>query len=261
MIIYFTTCNQKLYDVSCKYLIASFILHCKHNEKLYIFHENVNIEITNTNVIYIDVSDNELYTTWFTKYKDIIPSKYGGTANIESDSRLTYGKAVKWNQKTCLWFWKIVSLHEILKYISETTHFLVFLDADTEFKSTFDESFYENILQSKCSIGYHLGKFRRAVDHKMCAGIESGILVFKNDINSKNFINDLVDTYLSGNFLNYVRWDDGYVIRKLIETEKHESHCYDFTRKSTIKNVVSEGPFKRKIVHHIGKHFRLKVDQ
>lgn len=261
MIIYFTTCNQKLYDVSCKALINSFILTCETHDKLYVFHENVNIDVTCSKVIYVNVANCKFYNDWFTKFKDHIPQKFGGNVNTIEDSRMMYGHAVKWNQKACLWFWKIVSMHNILEYItSEVSHF-VFLDADTFFQSALTSEFFEKLLPIDCSVGYHLGKFRRNIEHRRCAGVESGILVFRNSTDSFQFINDLIEIFTSGSFLNYVRWDDGYILRMLIEQEKHENYCYDFVSKSNIKNVISEGPFKGKIIHEIGKHFRLKVDQ
>ena len=106
-----------------------------------------------------------------------------------------------------------------------------------------------------------MGKYRRSVNHKACAGIESGIIVFRNCTQGLSFVHELICTFTTGDFLKYIRWDDGYILRMLIEQEKHESYCHDFVRKSNIKNVISEGPFKGKIIHEIGKHFRLKVDQ
>ena len=261
MIIYFTTCNQKLYNISCKALISTFILNSSINDKLFVFHENINIEITSLNVIYINVADCLLYNLWFNKFKDHIPIKFGGNVDITKDERMMYGEAVKWNQKACLWFWKIISMQRICNHLTDETRFFIFLDADTFFKSSLDNTFYERILPNDCAIGYHMGKFRRSVNHKRCAGIESGIMVFRNNPNAFKFIDDLVEIYLSGTYLDYIRWDDGYILRMLIEKEIHKSYCHDFVLESTIKNVISEGPFKGKIIHEIGKHFRLRVGQ
>ena len=148
MIVYYTTCNQRLYEISCKGLIASFLLVCNSSDKLYVFHENINYDIISPNVVYVNVENCEIYTSWFEKFT-----------------------------------------------------------------------------------------------------------------NAHAFIDDLMETYNNGKFLEYVRWDDGFVFRCLIGKEIHAPYCHDFVRKSGVKNVISEGPFKHKILHHIGKHLRLKINE
>lgn len=262
MIVYYTTCNQRLYEISCKGLIASFLLVCNSSDKLYVFHENINYDIISPNVVYIDVQNCEIYTSWFKKFKDIIPLKFGGTCIIENDKRLQYGnRFIKWNQKTCFWFWKIVATQLVRNYVNADIKYFILLDCDTTFTSNCNLDFYDRILPPHMSFGYHLGKFRRRVDHTGCAGVESGIIVFRNNTNAHAFIDDLMETYNNGKFLEYVRWDDGFVFRCLIGKEIHAPYCHDFVRKSGVKNVISEGPFKHKILHHIGKHLRLKINE
>tara|TARA_B110000977_G_C11091282_1_gene496986 strand:+ start:5922 stop:6533 length:612 start_codon:yes stop_codon:yes gene_type:complete len=203
-----------------------------------------------------------MYTSWFDKFKEIIPTKFGGSAIIEGNERLQFGnKFIKWNQKTCLWFWKIVATELVRTYVNDDVQYFILLDCDTSFKSQCRLDFYDKILPPNSAFGYHLGKYRRSVDHTNCAGVESGIIVFRNNKDAHNFIDDLVVTYTSGKFIDYVRWDDGFVFRCLLGKTNHAPYCHDFVRKSKIKNVITEGPFRKKIVHHIGKHLRLKIDQ
>ena len=262
MIIYYTTCNQRLYDVSCKSMIDSFLLHCNPNDILYIFHENVDYVNTSNNVVFVNVKDCQMYSSWFEKYKSVIPIKFGGTGIIENDKRLQYGnKFVKWNQKTCFWYWKIVATYLVKSYLQPSVDYFILLDCDTTFTSQCTLEFYNSILPPNAAFGYHLGKHRRSVDHTLYAGVESGIIVFRNNCNALTFIDDLVNTYNNGAFLDYVRWDDGFIFRCLLGKPEHASYCHDFVRKSKIKNVIGEGPFKKKIVHHIGKHLRLNINQ
>jgi hypothetical protein len=259
MVLYFTTCNKKLFDVSCAKLINSFIKFSNETDILYVFHENVNNLIDHIRVVYVNVENCEAYVSWFNKYKHVIPKKYGGDADPNQDTRLQFGFSVKWNQKTCLWFWKIIALKLILNYVTQDVIYWVFLDCDTRFVSKIEECFYEKHFH--CAFHYHLGKYRGKIDNSRCAGIESGILVFKNTNATFSFLTDLFDTFESGEFMNYIRWDDGYVLRMIAKKPIHSLHCVDMVPKAKIKNVITIGPFANKIVHDIGKHHRLKLDQ
>tara|TARA_B110000977_G_C11091282_1_gene496980 strand:+ start:1844 stop:2623 length:780 start_codon:yes stop_codon:yes gene_type:complete len=259
MVLYFTTCNKILYKASCKLLIQSFIKYSNKNDLLYVFHENVENFITHSKITYINVDKCEIYTRWFDNFKHIIPEKYGGLAKPENDQRLQIGLAVKWNQKACLWFWKIVAYKSIIKYLSQDISHWVFLDSDTRFISSLDSDFFEK--NCPCALNYHLGKFRKGIHIDRCAGIESGIVVFKNTSYTFAILKDLVDTFTSGDFLNYERWDDGYILRMIVQKPVNSLHCMDIVAKANEKNVIGVGPFAGKIVHDVGKHHRLKLDQ
>lgn len=259
MVLYFTTCNNKLYTASCKQLIESFIKYSNNNDNLIVFHENVNKLIKDAKVTYVNVDSCSVYTSWFNKYKDLIPVKYGGNALPECDIRLQLGLAVKWNQKACLWYWKIVAFKLILQYITNKIDYWVFLDSDTRFVSSIDTEFYKTNFH--CALHYHLGKFRKGITVQRCAGIESGIIVFRNTPHTFNILNDLFSTFENGDFVQYVRWDDGYVLRMIVEKDTHSLHCVDLVPKANVKNVIEVGPFAGKICHDVGKHHRLKLDQ
>lgn len=256
MITYFTTFNEKLYHVSGKHLINSFKKYTPVDSEFLIFHENVQNLHDESNIKFINMLPCEFYSNWFNEYKHIIPTKFGGLANIEMDKRLQYGLSVKWNQKACLWFWKIIAMKYVLQYMHSDTKYFVFLDSDTEFVNTIDTNFYDKMCFN-FPLAFHLGKFRKAIDNKKCAGIESGILVFKNNSDAHFLIQYILDIYISGDFQRFLRWDDGFILRKV--AENFPAFCNDLTPKANIKNVISCGPFKNIIVHHIGKHHRLNI--
>ena len=259
MVLYFTTCNNKLFHASCKLLIQSFIKFSNECDVFYVFHENLDSVISHNRIFYINIANCEMYTTWFEKFKHIIPTKYGGLADPAKDKRLQVGLAVKWNQKACLWYWKIVAFRQVLKFIGHTTDYWVFLDSDTRFVSPLSPDFYKN--NFNCAVHYHLGQYRKNIVIDRCAGIESGIIVFKKSPHTMNILEHLFYTYASGEFIEYVRWDDGYILRMIVEKQQFSLHCLDIVPNSNEKNVIACGPFAKRIVHDVGKHHRLKLDQ
>ena len=254
-ILYFTTTNEKMFNISGEKMINSFIKYANEDDRLYIFHETSIKWIKDTRIIYVNTKGDKIYDTWWRNNIDVIPEKYGGKCK-EGDKRMNIGQMIKWNQKACFWFWKIVALFYAINYVSiEENKFenFVMLDIDTEFKTSIKKEFWESLMHEDKCCGYHLGKHRKNVNINLCAGVESGIVVFRNTYNGKKLANDIVNTFLTGKFKEYPRWDDGYVIRECVINNEL---CEDLTEESNVANVIGEGPFKGKIAHYKGTHWK-----
>lgn len=251
-ILYFTTTNKGMYDFSGKKMLRSFKERKNEGDKLYVFHEEYIEYIEDEAIEYVNTKDDEMYMRWFNENKDIIPKRYKGLAE-EEDERLQIGKMVKWNQKACLWFWKIVAMNRVLYVKNENYKMIVLLDIDTEFKEKIEPIFWKEVIDDVKCCGYHLGKHRGKININMCAGVESGIMVFRNDDEGKGVMKEIVRMYMSGEFRRLLRWDDGYIIRIVV------SGCVkaqDLTPNSKVANVIAEGPFKGKIAHYKGVHWK-----
>ena len=253
---YFTTTNDKMFDISGERMIKSFINYANEDDRLYVFHETPIGWIVDTRIIYVNTKGDRIYETWWNNNKDIIPIKYGGECE-EGDKRMNVGRMIKWNQKACFWFWKIVAIFYAINYVSiggAKFENFVMLDIDTEFKMNIPSEFWLNVLDEGKCCGYHLGKHRKNVNVNLCAGVESGIVIFKNSVGGKSIANEIVNIFLTDKLKELPRWDDGYVIRECV---MRNNLCQDLTPLSNVANVIEEGPFKGKILHYKGTHWKM----
>lgn len=261
MVLYFTTFNQSLYNISGKSMIESFSNFKTINDRLIIFYEHhTPFDNCDSNINIMCVKQSSFYKKWFDENIDIIPQKHGGNCTNNAQC-LKVGLSVKWNTKACLWFWKIVACYETLKYMKENPseyEYIVLIDCDTEFKSKIDSEFWNSLLPENKHCGYHLGPFRSKASVHHCSGVESGIVIFRNTDTGRQIIENIITKYTSGTFRNEARWDDGYIIRTVVEKNKH---CYDFSQNCNISDVISQGPFKDIIMHHKGKHRKFDYTQ
>ena len=128
---------------------------------------------------------------------------------------------------------------------------IIFVDSDSVFKMMITENYVEEVLEGN-SMFYHLGKLRRKND----MGIESGFIGWDLNNGGREYLNLVINSFDSGEFRKYTRWDDGYVFRMIVE-ENPQIKTKDLTKdlESTIE-VVPNGPFKNFVTHHKGVHWR-----
>ena len=260
MILYFTTLNKSLFDISGYQMINSFKQFCKYDHLVVFYEELKPFECDQENITILCVKNAPEYNNWFKSNLDIIPKQFGGSAE-NTDKRLSIGHAVKWNIKACKWFWKIVACMKILELVrtsnkTESFSHIVMIDCDTEFLTTLNDSFWNKILPVDTHCGYHLGPYRSNASVHHCSGVESGILVFNNSITGYELVQCIINKFIDGSFRSEIRWDDGYIIRKVVE---HRSDCYDFSNECNKSNVIAHGPFKNRIIHHKGTHRKLNL--
>jgi len=65
----------------------------------------------------------------------------------------------------------------------------------------------------------------------------------------------VIDSFTSGDFKKYRRWDDGYVFRMIVN-EHPEIKTRDIVENLEFMNVVEPGPFGKFVKHNKGIHGR-----
>jgi hypothetical protein len=101
---------------------------------------------------------------------------------------------------------------------------------------------------------FHLGTHRKRIG----TGIESGFIGFSNDNKGFDFLQIVIDSFTSGDYRKYDRWDDGYVFRKIWE-EHPEIPSKDVVGPHALKpfsHVVRYGIFAKYLEHDKGSHTR-----
>lgn len=260
--LYVTTFNKKLYEVSGRNLVKSYLKNLIKEPLLLVYEENAVTEYKDrNNLLYHNLDNNELLKNWLEKFKHVIPKAYGGTA---PDCKCSITKKIdkwnghnlgcshsEWNRRASKWFRKIVALEYAMTLKAER---IVFLDCDTYFLRYVDHRLW-NTLFNVNGLIYHLGQYRK----KMGTCIESGIIGFSEKHGGFNFLRKVIQYYLSGEFIKHPRWDDCYAFSYILnQTSEKELRRHDLVviDKRT-SHVVNLGKLRNYLIHNKGHHWRI----
>ena len=239
-ILYVTTFNEKLYNMTGKDLITSFIKYI-NNADMLVCYEDFEFKSEYNNIISYDLKNDEYMNTWLNKHKDKIPKFYGGNAEDDSeifiDKNIDYWagkKGQSWaNYRASRYFRKIVSLNYAITNFSEKYDYIFVIDSDCIFKSAIKHTVINDLFSNSTSMIYFWSKFRESINR----GPETGFTGYSKANNGFNFAKIICECFSSGKFLNYTYWDDGYVIGQVINEYKNNKHFI-------LKDLVGDIPSK-----------------
>jgi len=268
-VLYVTSVNKQLWNICGSALVESF-LSVKVNGNLLVTYENnlSNVVIKTANsysdpspIMLYNLDNDKILSKWLDDNKDIIPKELGG---LVGPCNCKLGKDI-WktcdHKKGCLrtyynfrasqWFRKIIAL----KYALTLSEFkmIVFVDADVTFLQQIPKPL---LLEAFGDTGmfYHLGEKRRKVD----LGIEAGFIGWREKHQGFELLQLMIDYFLDGRFRKYERFDDGYVIKKVIE-ENPQYPTRDLVKNQKgPKEAIQHGLFSSYIRHNKGK-FKYKI--
>jgi len=223
-ILYLTSFNERLYRATGQYMIDSFI-RCRIEGDLLATYEGNPSYIVNPQQIdshnedqqffFYNLDQDTFLQDWIEANRDIIPPKYGGDCLAFEDKesgKWTNDTDQTWitgfNFQAARFFRKIASINYAMRYSSDY-ELVVLLDCDTLFKKYLPEKVILDTINDK-EVLYHLGCNRRLRG----TGIEAGFMVFRT---SSAFPRLVIECYISGQFRQYNRWDDGFIYRKVLE--------------------------------------------
>ena len=250
-ILWVTSFNQTLYDLSGRKLVESF-LKTNSTGQMLVCHEKMKYIAPDARIKTYEISTYPFLMEWLKRNADIIPHIYGGNA--------VYSKVIfrnYWNVKASLWFRKIASLHLALTLYAKEFDAIIWIDSDCVITNTLTE---ELVVQAfgPAHTFYHLGKDR--LDDSI-GSIESGLIGFRAPW---KILHRVFEMYTSGRFRQEVRWDDGYIFRMVIKKSpggtrdlvnlRTESRMKLEYRNAKDKDVIHRGPFRDYIIHNKGQH-------
>lgn len=242
-IIYLTSFNQKLYDLSGCYLIDSFKKYLP-NEKLVICYENTKFQKTHNekNLLKYNLSNNSYLNHWLEKNQDIIPEKFGGI----NKKKMSY-----WNNRSSLWFRKVASINYVYKNLGYKYDLIVWLDCDLKIKNKNLSSLIRDNIKDN-DVLYLYGKKR--LENKNLS-IETGFLVFKKNKDDYKPIKYFVNEYNNKNKLRkYKRWDDGYIFEMVLKNN-NDIKGLDLVKNSfDYNNPINDTIFSKTLIHNKGLH-------
>lgn len=153
-----------------------------------------------SNVRTYDLQQDEWLRKWLDTYSHIIPTEFGGSC-VE---KLPY-----FNKHASKWMRKVASIRHARLYYEFDV--LIWIDMDSKILNLDLDALIRNSIRG-VSCFYIDGTVRRVVD----MGIETGIIGFDNK-DGLNILDDWFSLYETGEFQTLKRWDDGYVIRNVLQ--------------------------------------------
>jgi len=246
-ILFCSTFNQKLYECSGKQLVETFTKFVPWGT-IFISHED-DIRLPQQNIISYNLHTDKFLQSWLKNNSDIIPQKFGGEADITGEM-FTQTKQHGFRRRASMWFRKIANLNQCLKYaIKNNYSYIVGLDCDVVFKKTLPLDLLINLIENNDLLGYY-GPKRKSIDR----GLECGLVMFNLKKKGREFLECIFELYQSGNFKNYLRWDDSYLFAKTIEQKGFRFK--DLAVHPTDSRAMDYGPLVKYLIHNKGSHVK-----
>lgn len=195
----------------------------------------------------------DLIQNIFSKNRDIISPKYGGNASKKISEDF-------WNNRWFGWFKKIAMAYDAI-YYNKDQDLILFLDSDIRAIKPFQPNEITNLM-GETHIGILKGD-REAV--------EAGVIAVKpKNMESWGFYRTLANSFETGEFKKFKRWDDGYVFAKLMEVEGAcKFHDFAANQKqgkftnsnghTTNNQILPFSEIGHIFEHDKGKHVREKI--
>lgn len=248
-ILYVTTMNKALYDKYGKSLIETCLANTD-SDMLIVYEDSIGL-VDSDRVIYHNVYDDGVLDVWLAENDDIIPVEYGGS---NTDIQFEIATLGQYNYRASKWFRKVLALRAALKHYNDYDA-VVLIDVDSFFKKRLNESYVLDCFGDHDVI-YHLGEWRKSQPDWSGAGVESSLVGFRGR-DGVSLITLFVNEFLSGDFRRHSRWDDGFVLRKVIEANPSLNTCDVVANKPPYhvnpSHVVPIGPLGDYIEHMKGK--------
>lgn len=261
-ILYITTFNKKMWEVSGKNMVESF-LRTNCEGKMLICYEGLKFSIKNfspdmiakakDSVLLYNIEESEFLRSWLSENKDAIPPDMGGKAN-ERNCPMAF---LPWNLRAAGWFRKIVTFDYAMNTYGRDFDAIVFVDSDCEFKKGISSNLIEKAFNNT-HVFYHWGKHRP----QKGLGVESGFIGFTMDKQGKEILQYWIDKYKGKEFRRYARWDDGGMFSNVLIERKDipvNDLVGDYESEGRKSHVVEHGMFKNYLVHNKGMHRNIGI--
>jgi hypothetical protein len=258
-LLYVTTFNKKLFDATGRDMVASFLQKQIEGHLLVCYEDDIEEQIpSSNNILTYSLEKDSFLNNWLSKNSDVIPKDLGGDfLGCSCDGKEQYlGGCVKgcaglsWNRRASLWFRKVVALNKALSLAEETQKYshIVFIDSDVIFTDKLHEDSVKSFFGNYGCL-YHLGKRRKEI----LTGIETGVTAYSRANQGFVLLKTYIECFDSGKFREYDRWDDSYVLKKVIE-DRQDLPSKDLVEELYHTTVIPAGDFGKYLFHDKGAH-------
>ena len=146
-----------------------------------------------------------------------------------------------WRRNAIYWFRKIAAIKHCIEHCK--TQYLVWLGADTYFRTDkghpdgFDQPFFDYVSKFDCSVIKRPGQT-----------LETDVVIFNFDKKGKEVALEWIDYFLSLRAFKEVRWDDAYILTKVMEQTENKKYSFGSVR----HGVPIENQVYRYVLHYKG---------
>ena len=237
-VLFITSFNQKIFDVSGKDLLKTFTNYVAEEQPiaLYVGVENCRIpsEYANPKIYFREISNQEFLKQWLRENEDIIPEEFGGKFTKKWGPQEN-----DWfRRNACRWFRKLIAIRAAAKEFGDYSYF-VWVDADCTFHKNVTADLVRMSWFRNGAVDGFVLQYSRFVP-------ETGVFgVNMTNRTGVEIINELTDRYKSGNFREDPRWDDSYQLHKAIEAVRENFG----TIVIDLANYI--GPFESVVEHSV----------
>jgi hypothetical protein len=254
-ILFVTSFEKRMYDASGHKLLDSFHRYKQAGPMLCCYEGMSPPAMKNT--LWYNLDQDEFLQTWLANNKDVIPEHLGGTTT-QCNCKDAHVKHSKHHTKGCYWAWPNRNASRWFRKVATWRYaatrgyqHICWLDVDCHFKRDLPRDKFIEFLA-----GSGLFYFR---GHR--PAVESGILGFDLQAGGQQFVDAICNVYTSRRYLKYDRWDDGYVVGKIVESEKIAAHdmVHPTRWRHRTNDVIPTTPISQYIVHRKGDHGRANI--
>jgi len=254
-ILWVTSFNEKIYEASGKSLLLSH-QNTQSEGAWFIGLEKIIISTPRSGGMCIPIQTSEWLKRWLERNKDISPPTVCSCPDPWARKEKNHIKNCPhtwFNRNAYRWIRKIATLYHALEYSrNKDYNYMVWIDADCTFiKKVFAGTIHalHRHEQKEYDALYLKGSQRNVME----AGFVSYDLFSPV---THNFLLSLFNYYMSGSFRELCRWDDSYVIGKLIDGCELEGRDIATTTSDQFSGVFKNSLIGEYIEHHKGKHGR-----
>ncbi|MFO0947360.1 MAG: hypothetical protein U1D30_15725 [Planctomycetota bacterium] len=245
-VLFVTSFNPRLYEATGYRLVDSFLdissgrlLVCKEGD--------VDLPASDRILVH-DLDEDVLLQKWLRENRDVIPVDMGGLAEscrcwkwFKHRRRCPFSSS--WNRRASGWFRKIVSLTR--GRAIPGVDVLIWLDCDCVFKKDLSSAAIEDLFQGT-SVIYLKGPNRHYE--------ETGFVGYDLRKRGNEFIEKLLDRYVSRCYLRDIRWDDAYQFHMV--RDKSRIPCRDIAGTTSLFNGSPEAVFPESLIGPYFDHFK-----
>lgn len=254
-ILYVTTFNKKLYELSGKQLIDSFINN-NISSNILVCYEGFEFESNSENILKYNIECDPFLKTWMSNNINVIPKIYGGIAQDDHHIFLEdQKKGQGWARyRSAGYFRKIVALNYAINTYQENYDIICVIDSDCIFKTHITEDIFNKVFDDDTQMFFYWSNYRK----KLNRGPETGFTGYSKKNGGYEFAKLICNCFITQDFLRFEYWDDGFVIGQLINENKNKFKLKDIvadTKKCTTRVMeIKNNIFFDYIYHCKNKH-------
>lgn len=253
MILWVTSFNRAIYEASGKRLLESFAQYQGEKAPIFVCHEDMP-EIEETHWA-TDLAHDPWLRDWVYRNREAIPKSLGGEGReIEPGSptveRMRKGTRESWfNRNAARWARKVASWRQA-SVASGSFDSIVWLDADCVFKRHVPDQLIEDAFKGSACF-YMQGPSRKK------SSFENGVVGFRGRYGME-ILDRVFEVYESSTFQNLHRWDDCYILEKVIRS-RPDIPTVDIAGQAVSEHldVLASSLLGHHIRHDKGRHGRV----